>query len=102
MAVSSIFNSGVEAFNKAQDMAMQSASAIASNTTQPRVDSAQSSGQPPVGGAQSVTVENAMQQDMPVTDAVVQLRQSELQAQSAAGVIKTADDVVGSLLDVHA
>lgn len=102
MTISSVMNSGVEAFQRAQRSADESAQTIASANARPQLNEFNAESEDTTTEAVSQQQASVDQQNVPITDAVVQLRQSELQAESAAGVIQTADDVVGSLLDTRA
>lgn len=87
MEIKSAFNSGVEGFNNATQAASEAAANIASETTQPNETAELAS---PAPQAEPVNL----------TEEVVNLRVAEVQAQASANAIQTADETLGTLLDV--
>jgi len=95
MEIQSAFNSGIQGFQKATEQANQAAENIAAETTANRDE--------------SVTTETTSQslasntQKIPdLNQSIVDLKVAEFQAKSSAQVIKTADEVLGTLVDVTA
>jgi len=95
MEIQSAFNSGIQGFQKATEQANQAAENIAAETTANRDE--------------SVTTETTSQslasntQKIPdLNKSIVDLKVAEFQAKSSAQVIKTADEVLGTLVDVTA
>ncbi len=88
MEIQSAFNAGVAGFNNATEAATEAASNIARETA--RTEEPEQ------------TLESAPSQSQPVnlTEEVVNLRVAEVQAQASAQAIQTADETLGSLLDV--
>lgn len=89
MEINSAFSSGVNSLNKASLQITESSDRIAKQTI-----SHQSTSQNPEGASAHSYVSG------PVTTELVNMKLAEIQAQSAAKVITTADDMVGSLIDV--
>jgi len=87
MEIKSAFNSGVEGFNNATQAASEAAANIARETTQPNETAELAS---PAPQAEPVNL----------TEEVVNLRVAEVQAQASANAIQTADETLGTLLDV--
>jgi len=96
MEVQSAFNSGVQGFQKATETANQAAASIAEAMTITAEDFAL--GQE----ANDSTVEqNAKSGDLSdLNQEIVELRVAEYQAKASANVVKTADENLGTLLDV--
>jgi len=92
MDINSAFDSGVAGFKAATERASESATNIA----QAQNDNVQSR-----SSAASVESEQAVQESKPVTEELVNLRVAEHEAQAAAKVITTADEVMGSLIDTR-
>lgn len=98
MDVQSAFNSGLQGFQKATESANQAASDIAhsthfhANETQTNESSASES---------SSTASNSTSNNIPnLNQSIVDLKVAEHQAKASANVIKTADETLGTLLDV--
>lgn len=91
MNINSAFSSGVFGLQKATAQMDSAASKIAQQTL-PSAGSAQAS-----GSAQGVSV----QQNDSLPDSLVQLKTAEIQGKSSVEVIKRADQMLGSLLDIH-
>ncbi|MDO6445408.1 hypothetical protein Q4493_06405 [Colwellia sp. 1_MG-2023] len=93
MNIQSAFNSGVEGFQKATESATQAASDIAhiahDHAAEFHVDD------------NDVTDEKSASDDTPnLNQSLVELKVAEHQAKASAHVIKTADEALGTLLDV--
>jgi hypothetical protein len=93
MNVQSAFNSGVEGFQKATESATQAASDIAQigheHAAQFNVDDS------------ATTEEKSFSEGAPnLNQSIVDLKVAEHQAKASAHVIKTADEALGTLLDV--
>lgn len=96
MDVQSAFNAGVQGFQKATETANQAAATIAASTSYSANDYA-------LG---QETNDNVIEQNQASGDlsdlnqSIVDLKVSEYQAKSSANVIQTADENLGTLLDV--
>jgi hypothetical protein len=101
MEIQSAFNSGVQGFQKATEMANQAAVDIVAETTAAR-DSSISE----VNGQNTATFSsepfNNANKVPELNQSIVELKVAEYQAKSATEVIKTADESLGTLLDVTA
>ncbi|MDP2561957.1 hypothetical protein [Psychrobium sp. 1_MG-2023] len=93
MVIQSAFDSGVAGFQAATERASESAANIASQQT----DNIQAR-----SSSTNVETEQAVQETKPLTEELVSLKVAEREAQVAAKVITTADEVVGSLIDTRA
>lgn len=117
MEVQSAFNAGVAGFQQASRLATDSAQNIASETARTdenRVDETrQAEGNTTnanpnaVDGNTTVTSNRALNalatpEPTELTEELVNLRVAERQAQASARGIETADEVVGTLIDVRA
>ncbi len=91
MEVQSAFTSGIAGFQKATETANQAALDIVTNTT--NSDEARVDSQASVNNEQKIPELN---------QSIVDLKVAEYQAKASAQVIKTADDNLGTLLDVTA
>lgn len=92
MEIQSAFNSGVQGFQKATEDASKAASDIAASTA---YDSQ-------VASENSTTTTQLQTQTPPnLTQSVVDLKVAEYQAKGSAEVVKTADEALGTLLDVR-
>lgn len=98
MEIQSAFNSGLQGFQKAQDDANQAAASIAANISASPEDF-------------GVTQENSLatvEQNTGAGDlsdlnqSIVDLKVAEFQAKASADVIQTADEALGTLIDVRA
>lgn len=92
MEIQSSLNSGVQGFNKAQDDVSKAASAIAANVIEP-VNT-------------QTTTNNTENKDVAVSQTnlsqeVVNLKIAEHQASASVNVIRSADENLGTLLDVR-
>ncbi len=97
MEVQSALNSGLQGFQKAQDDANQAAASIAANLSVSPED---------FGVAQeesTVTADqNTASGDLSdINQSIVDLKVAEFQAKASADVIQTADETLGTLLDVR-
>lgn len=88
MQIQSAFNSGLEGFARAENQVNQSANNIAT-----AVVKTEASTQAPVAQAE--------QRD-PINQELVNLKVAEHEAQASSKVIQTADDVLGTLIDISA
>jgi hypothetical protein len=91
MEIQSAFNSGIQGLQKASEQVAESASVIAQETTDTQ--------QAPAASVS--TLKSAEQATSGLTPAIVNLKVAEVQAQASANVIKTADETLGTLLDVR-
>lgn len=101
MEIQSAFNTGVQGFQKAQEDANQAAANIVKSTSVNAenfaVEQQNNAGQ----GNENLSGENLQSTETPnLTQSIVDLKVAELQAKASTEVIKTADDVLGNLLDV--
>jgi hypothetical protein len=96
MEIQSAFNSGIQSFQKATDEASQAAANIAAETSARRDESIVNE----TGISQTAT--NNEQKIPELNKSIVDLKVAEFQAKSSVQIIKTADDVLGTLLDVTA
>ncbi|QOL26217.1 hypothetical protein LP316_02640 [Thalassotalea sp. LPB0316] len=96
MEIQSAFNAGVAGYNNATEAATEAASNIARETA--RNDQAQQTLETEQTPAPQPTTTN---EPVNLTEEVVNLRVAELQAQASAQAIQTADDTLGTLLDVR-
>ncbi|XQW84918.1 hypothetical protein ACOYR1_17610 [Thalassotalea piscium] len=96
MEIQSAFNSGVQGFQNAQEQANQAASNIAQAAN---------------FNEQAVTTENTPVSSTASTKAndipdlnqnIVELKVAEFQAKASANIVQTADETLGTLLDVTA
>ena len=95
MEIQSAFNAGVSGFQRATELANDSAANIAGQSLETAAPEAeQASASRPQAAAAEQTPN--------LTEELVNLRVAEYQAKAAAKVIDTADDVVGSLIDTRA
>lgn len=89
MEIQSAFNTGLQGLEKANEQVNKAASDIAASTA---YDSTQKSEK------QAIT-ETTQQPDL--TQSIVDLKVAEHQAKGSIEVIKTADETLGTLLDVR-
>ena len=95
MEIQSAFNSGVQGFQKATQEANQAAENIVANT-------ALSDEEARLETSNTEAVE-ATETNLPdLNQSIVDLKVAEFQAKASAEVIKSADDSLGTLLDVTA
>ncbi|MDT0604107.1 hypothetical protein [Thalassotalea castellviae] len=93
MNVQSAFNSGVEGFQKATESATQAASDIAHI-------SHEHAAQFNVEDSAETEVKTSSVDTPNLNQSIVDLKVAEHQAKASANVIKTADEALGTLLDV--
>lgn len=120
MDIQSAFNSGVQGFNRAQETVEESALAISRATlSEPEIQSAVSSVVPPATAGNTANSQqpnpqlsnsqlsnselNPEAEDITdLNQELVDLRVAEFQASASVNVIRTADEVLGTLIDVTA
>jgi hypothetical protein len=98
MEIQSAFNSGLQGFQKAKDDANQAASSIAENISISPEDFG-------VGqeSNDAIVSQNTVSGDLSnLNQSIVDLKVAEFQAKASANVIQTADEALGTLLDVRA
>ena len=103
MEIQSAFNSGLQGFQKAQDDANQAAASIAANLNVSAEDFsvAQESNLSTVNQL-STAGQISEAGDLPdLNQSIVNLKVAEFQAKASAEVIHTADETLGTLLDVR-
>ncbi len=100
MEIQSAFNSGVQGFQKATEDANKAASDIANQTTSSRRAEEQFKTEDVVSAETKVAI--VPEQPVELTEAIVNLKVAEFQSKASAEVIKTADETLGSLIDVRA
>lgn len=105
MEIHSAFNSGVQGFQKATEDANQAAQNIAANATRP-----ENFGIGQEGATQAISASNQASPQtsaqtknnaVSLTQSIVDLRVAEFQAKASGEVISSADDNLGTLLDVR-
>jgi hypothetical protein len=96
MEIQSAFNSGIQGLQKATDEAGKAAANIAAETSARRDQSIINETEI------SQTATNKEQEIPDLNKSIVDLKVAEFQAKSSVQIIKTADDVLGTLLDVTA
>ncbi|KGJ97465.1 hypothetical protein [Colwellia psychrerythraea] len=100
MEIPSAFNSGLQGLQNAQAKADQAASDIVASTTLPAEQQTSSA---TIGEVNTeVTNPNNNQEIPDLNQAIVNLKVAEFQAKASVEVIKSADDSLGTLLDVTA
>jgi len=96
MEIQSAFNSGVQGFQRATETADKAASNIVAETTAVRESDT-------VNQASLSQSSAYNEQKIPdLNQSIVELKVAEYQAKASTEVIKTADDTLGTLLDVTA
>ncbi len=104
MEIQSAFNSGVQGFQKATEDANKAALNIAretaTNTQGAEAQAAQSI--PSQAVNETTATPTASSQQPSLTQSVIDLKVAELQAKASADVIQTADETLGTLIDVRA
>lgn len=91
MQINSAFSSGIYGLNQASQQMTESSLSIADQTTTNQIETQQAN--PEGVSPHSYT-------SGPVTTELVNMKLAEVQAQAATKVITTADEMVGSLIDV--
>lgn len=100
MNVNSAFNAGVEGFQRASEQATNAAASIASATAYNRENDNTRLEPASNNQASEQTRASGVNSDN-LTRSLVDLKVSEYQAKSSAEVIRTADESLGTLLDVR-
>lgn len=103
MEIQSAFNSGLQGFQNATERANEAASIIVSETiASDTVYSAEdfSQGQQVNDGVVDQNTQSGELSDL--NQEIVELKVAEFQAKASAEVIQTADDILGTLIDVTA
>jgi len=95
MEINNAFAAGVSGLQQADRSIAQSAQRI----SELNVENSSVEPQPEQAAQANQQVET--QQPVNLTEEVVNLRVQELQSEAAASVIQTADDVVGTLIDLE-
>lgn len=100
MEIASAFNSGLQGFQNAQATADQTAADIVASTT---VSSTQENSTTNTGEVNTeVNITNSAAELPDLNKAIVNLKVAEYQAKASAQVIKSADETLGTLLDITA
>ena len=98
MEIQSAFSSGLQGFQKAKVDANQAAASIAANLS----ISPEDFGVGQESNAATIS-QNTVSGDLSnLNQSIVDLKVAEFQAKASANVIKTADEMLGTLLDVSA
>lgn len=100
MEIQSAFNAGVEGFQKATERANEAAINIASSTLATNAVENTSQGERTLE-TQSAQV-SAPTNVTDINNELVELKVAEHQAKASAEVVQTADEVLGTLIDVTA
>jgi nitrate reductase cytochrome c-type subunit len=102
MEIQSAFNAGVQGFQKATASANQAAADIvkASSSNQRTEETSESSAQQSRAEESTELRANQNEKTPSLSESVVNLRVSEFQAKASAKVIQSADQALGSLVDV--
>lgn len=82
MEINSAFSSGVVGFQNASQQITESSERIANQTIRPE------------------ETEQSSRSTVPITTEVINMKLAEVQAKASAKVITTADDMLGSLINV--
>lgn len=100
MEIPSAFNSGLQGLQNARATADQAAADIVANTTL----SVEQQSNPANNGEVNTEVSDEINKaELPdLNQAIVNLKVAEFQAKASSEVIKSADDTLGTLLDVTA
>jgi len=96
MEIQSAFNSGVQGLQQAAETANKAAANIVEETTAQETNAVQEA------DAANETPTNNQQQVPDLNQSLVDLKVAEFQAKASTEVIKSADDSLGTLLDVTA
>lgn len=100
MEIQSAFNTGVQGFQNARENAEQAAADIVASTSLSNTDSQNATGAEVNTEVANQPVTNNEVPDL--NQSIVDLKVAEFQAKASAEVIKSADDSLGTLLDVTA
>lgn len=96
MEIQSAFNTGLEGFKKASDDAASAAANIVAQTTYSANETELNEPEP------VSTKKDFLSSDAPnINQSIVDLKVAEFQAKASAEVIQTADETLGTLLDVR-
>jgi hypothetical protein len=98
MEVQSAFNSGLQGFKEAQSDANQAAASIAANINV----SAKDFGIAQENNLATVSQNTGAGDLSDLNQSIIELKVAEFQAKASAEVIQTADETLGTLLDVRA
>ncbi|WDE11652.1 hypothetical protein [Thalassomonas haliotis] len=108
MEIQSAFNAGVQGFQRATEDVNRAASDIAQNTAVNRnaeQELQSQQGSEAVNTAENTTANtvtaSATEAPRGLTESIVNLKVAEVQARSSAEVIQTADETLGTLIDVR-
>lgn len=93
MEIQSAFNAGVQGFQQATEEANKAATDIARNTL--------SDNEASVEPTSNSAATSAVNEPNGLTESIVNLRVAEVQAQASAEVIQSADENLGTLIDVR-
>ena len=99
MEIPSTLNSGLQGFQKAQETAEKAAVNIVASTTLPAEQQNITISDEAIG---EVSNEGNSNEIPDLNQELVNLKVAEFQAKASAEVIKSADDALGTLLDVTA
>jgi len=100
MEIPSAFNSGLQGLQNARSTADQAAADIVANTT---ASAEQQNGSVSTDEVNTEVTSPSSNKELPdLNQAIVSLKVSEYQAKASVEVIKSADDSLGTLLDVTA
>ncbi len=94
MEIQSAFNAGVQGFQQATEEANKAATDIARNTLSDNEANVE-----PTSNSAATT--SAVNEPSGLTESIVNLRVAEVQAQASAEVIQSADENLGTLIDVR-
>lgn len=100
MEIPSALNSGVQGFQNAKATADQAAADIVANTTLNSEEQANATNSEEVNTEVNTATSSSQLPDL--NQAIVNLKVAEFQAKASTEVIKSADDSLGTLLDVTA
>ncbi len=102
MPISSVFNNGVEGYNRASQC-IEKASAQISRASIDQQDDAQLAQQRQLQGARpEEAVTPPVSQPARIDEALVNLKVEEFNAKANVNTIQTADEVLGTLIDIKA
>ena len=101
MAIQSAFNAGVQGFQQATEDANRAAANIVQQTSVNRQEEQNLQSQD-VSEQEAVNVTTpSTEEPTGLTESVVNLKVAEMQAKASAEVIRTADENLGTLIDVR-
>ena len=102
MEIQSAFNAGVQGFQQASEDVNRAAADIAQNTAVNRQREQEQQNQQGLE-TQATPANNVTANQAPtgLTESIVNLKVAEVQARSSAEVIQTADETLGTLIDVR-